>query len=201
MRKQEYILGLVGSPRKGGNTDILVTEILKTAAGLGARTEVVYLGESGISPCQACGDCRATGVCRQKDGMCKLLPKLHAADGIVLGSPAYFGTATAQTKTFIDRLIALYDPKFVSRIKGTKKGAVVFVWAGPGGAYARELKPVVDNLAGVLKGVLKAKIVGRIAASDVAAPGDAGRSPELIRKARAIGGKLAGAGRETRTPV
>jgi hypothetical protein len=67
------------------------------------------------------------------------------------------------------------------------------VWAGPGAAYARRLKPVVDNLAGVLKGVLRTRIVGRIAASGVAAPGDAAGRPELIRQARSIGRKLAGA--------
>jgi multimeric flavodoxin WrbA len=121
MKKQKYILGLVGSPRKGGNTDIIVGEVLKTASELGARTEVVYLGESDIAACRGCGHCRPTGICRQKDGMRSVMTKLHAADGIVLGTPVYFGTATAQMMAFVNRLYALLTPKFETRIKGTRR--------------------------------------------------------------------------------
>jgi len=97
------ILGIVGSPRVGGNTERLVAEALKAAGEDGAETELLGLADREVKPCDACRSCRKTGECRVKDDFRSIFDKMIQADGIILASPVYFGSATPQIKTVIDR--------------------------------------------------------------------------------------------------
>jgi len=97
------ILGIVGSPRVGGNTELLVTEALKAAAAEGAETELLRLAEREIKPCDGCRSCRKTGECRINDDFKPVFEKMVQADGIILASPVYFSSATPQIKALIDR--------------------------------------------------------------------------------------------------
>lgn len=191
MGKKKYILGLVGSPRVNGNTDFLVTLILKAAAEQGCRVEKVLLSQSKISPCQACDYCKTHTTCIQGDGMQILYEKLRKADGIVLGTPAYFWQETAQTKTFIDRLYAFYDSNLRIRLKGKKRGALVFVWGESSRSAVQTLKPVVKYLEKILSRVLRVDLVGKIVDGGFPESGDVSASKPLKRKATAIGKKLA----------
>ncbi|MEW6686272.1 MAG: flavodoxin family protein [Candidatus Edwardsbacteria bacterium] len=186
----KYILGLIGSPRIGGNTDFLVSEILKASKETGVKIEKIYLNELKISPCQGCDHCKTYTTCAQKDDMQSLYRKIHKANGIVLGTPTYFGQETAQTKIFIDRLYALLDKDFNSRIKNRKTGAFVFIWAESSRSYAEHRKPVIEFLSAILQHRLKAKIVGRIIGGGVSSIGDAAGNKKMVRKARVIGKKL-----------
>ena len=89
------ILGIVGSPRKGGNTEILVEEALTATREAGAQTEIILLADKNIAGCDGCGSCFETGVCKIKDDMQSIYPQLEAADAIIFGSPVYFGGVTA----------------------------------------------------------------------------------------------------------
>ena len=97
------VVGIVGSPRIGGNTERLLTEALKAAAEDGAETELLRLADSEVKPCDACLSCRKTGECRIDDDFKSIFDKMVEADGIILGSPVYFGSATPQAKALIDR--------------------------------------------------------------------------------------------------
>jgi multimeric flavodoxin WrbA len=97
------ILGIVGSPRVGGNTERLVAETLTAAKEDGAETELVSLANREIKPCDACLSCKKTGECRIKDDFKPIFDKMVEADGIILSSPVYFGSATPQIKALIDR--------------------------------------------------------------------------------------------------
>lgn len=97
------ILGIVGSPRVEGNTEILVGEALKAAAEDGAETELLRLAEKDVKPCDACLTCRETKKCRIDDDFKPIFKKMVQADGIILGSPVYFGSASPQIKALIDR--------------------------------------------------------------------------------------------------
>jgi multimeric flavodoxin WrbA len=97
------VVGIVGSPRIGGNTERLLTEALKAAAEDGAEAELLRLAESEVKPCDACLSCRKTGECRIEDDFKPIFDKMVEADGIILGSPVYFGSATPQAKALIDR--------------------------------------------------------------------------------------------------
>lgn len=101
------ILGIVGSPRKGGNTEVLVEQVLAVAKDLGADVEQVFIADNSIAPCDGCESCLATGKCKIKDDMQEMYSKLIEADGIVFGTPVYFWGMTAQAKAFIDRTFVL----------------------------------------------------------------------------------------------
>ncbi len=99
------IIGVVGSPRKGGNTEILTKEALRAAAGEGAETELITLAGKNIKPCDGCRQCREKSVdCHIKDDLEPIFRKVLAADGLILATPVYIGSATAQTTAFMDRV-------------------------------------------------------------------------------------------------
>ncbi len=109
MTKQFLILE--GSPRKKGNSNTLAAQAAAGAVESGAQVETVYLNSMKISPCNGCDACRKTGVCTVKDEMQTLYPKIIAADALVLASPIYWSTFSAQLKTCIDRWYALWNGK------------------------------------------------------------------------------------------
>lgn len=108
MAKRDYkrVLGIVGSPRRGGNTDILVDHILRGSVGAGARVEKVHLSDLSIAPCQACYSCETTGRCMHEDDMENLFEKMDASGVWVLGTPVYWWGPSAQIKAFVDRWFA-----------------------------------------------------------------------------------------------
>ena len=97
------VLGIVGSPRRGGNTEILVDEILAGAAEAGADAEKIILNELSIMPCQACDACKDGNECIQDDDMSELLEQMERYRIWVLGTPVYWWGPSAQLKAFIDR--------------------------------------------------------------------------------------------------
>ncbi|MFZ2331249.1 MAG: flavodoxin family protein [Atribacterota bacterium] len=128
------VVGIIGSPRKGMNTDTLVSRTLEGAKSSGADTEKIYLNDLKILPCQACARFPAPDYCFFHDGMDKIYQVLLNADALVIGAPAYFGSMSAQLKLLIDRsnclaeMTTLPDGKvrFISRLEKRKKG--IFIW-------------------------------------------------------------------------
>jgi multimeric flavodoxin WrbA len=107
------VLGIFGSPRRGGNTDILLEEILKGAEKEGAGVDRIYLTDYAITPCKECHGCDQTGQCVILDDMQKIYPKLLESDIIVLASPIFFYGVTAWAKALIDRSQALWAQKYL----------------------------------------------------------------------------------------
>jgi multimeric flavodoxin WrbA len=98
------VLGIVGSPRKDGNTQIMIEEVLSSAREAGAETDIFLVYDKNIQGCDGCGSCAQTGgVCKIKDDMQELYKKMEWADAIAFGSPVYFNYVTAQAKAVIDR--------------------------------------------------------------------------------------------------
>lgn len=100
------VLILSGSPRKGGNSDLLCDEFLRGATESGNQVEKIRVAEKNIGYCRACYACRETGVCVIRDDMAEILQKIIDADVLVLASPVYFYSMDAQLKTLIDRTVA-----------------------------------------------------------------------------------------------
>ncbi len=113
-----------GSPRKDGNSSTLAERAAEGARTAGAEVEVFSLHRMDIHPCDACDTCQETGVCVLKDDMQELYPKLTQADAIVVASPIYWFTLSAQTKLFIDRWYALQIPGG-NELAGKKFGAIL----------------------------------------------------------------------------
>ncbi len=105
------MLALFGSPRKKGNSTLLANHIINGAESLGASTESVYLNGLNIKPCQGCYACQEENSkgCVIKDDMQDLYSKVIDADALIIASPVYWFTMSAQTKIFMDRCMALYN--------------------------------------------------------------------------------------------
>jgi len=116
------VLGITCSPRRVGNTEILISEALAGAKESGAEIELLRISEMNIAPCDGCETCHQTGECRIKDDMQKVYKKLLTADGIILGSPVYFWSVSSQAKTFMDRTYALRYP--YHKLKNKVGGAI-----------------------------------------------------------------------------
>lgn len=104
------ILILEGSPRRNGNSAILSEEFARGAQEAGCSVEKVHIAGKRIAGCLGCNACyRNGGACVQKDDMAEIRERMLAADVIVLASPVYFYSMTAQMKTVIDRTYAFYQ--------------------------------------------------------------------------------------------
>ena len=108
------VLGLVSSPRKGGNGQTLVENVLAGVAENGAETELIRLTDVELKPCLDCGFCKKEGntTCVQKDAMADIYAKLAEADAVIFGMPIYFGRPNAPFLGFIDRMYAMANPDF-----------------------------------------------------------------------------------------
>lgn len=105
MSKTVFILS--GSPRRGGNSDLLCDELLRGAAEAGNQVEKIFLRSKKIAPCSACYYCKTSGgKCAISDDMGEILDKMQAAEVIVMASPVYFYSIDAQMKAVIDRCVA-----------------------------------------------------------------------------------------------
>ncbi len=119
------ILGIVGSPRKHGNTHILVSKILEGAEKAGASAELIFLNDLSIQECDGCHVCWEGQFCCKQDDMNDLYPKIIASDVIIFGTPVYWYGPTALMKGFIDRFVYFNCPEKKAKIRG--KSAVIAV--------------------------------------------------------------------------
>ena len=97
------VIGIVGSPRHAGNTRYLVNEALETIRKEGIEAELISLGDKIVAPCEACNACSELLDCNIQDDFQEIYAKMVEADGIIIGSPVYFGSATPQIMALLDR--------------------------------------------------------------------------------------------------
>jgi len=115
------VVGLVCSPRKGGNTEIMVQEALDAIKERGGETELITVSGKTINPCDSCRTCEQTEVCHINDDMQEIYRKLIEADGIIIGTPVYFHNVTAQAKAIMDRAFAFLPSR---KLRGKVAGAI-----------------------------------------------------------------------------
>ncbi|MHA1379681.1 MAG: flavodoxin family protein [Candidatus Helarchaeota archaeon] len=109
------ILGISTSPRKNKNTEFLIKKALENIKE--CETEFISLAELEVKPCTSCDGCKEKAACIIDDGMQKIYELLKNADGIIIGSPVYFGNMSAQCKALIDRTLMLRRHKMALRNK------------------------------------------------------------------------------------
>lgn len=119
------VIGIVGSPRFGGNTETLVKEALNTLKAEGIEVELITLADKKVAPCEACEACAGLLNCQIEDDFQQIFEKMEEADGIIIGSPVYFGSATPQMMALLDR--AGYVAIKKGRCLGRKVGASIAV--------------------------------------------------------------------------
>jgi len=186
------VLGLFGSPRRGGNTEILLEEALKGAEGEGAEIERLYLTDLKITPCTECHGCDATGDCVILDEMQKIYPKLLEADIIILASPIFFYGVTAWAKGLIDRSQAIWAKKYLvndpSMGKRGKRRKGFFISVG-----ATKGQKVFDGAILTVKyffDALNAEYTGELLCRGVDGKGEILKHPKALEQAREAGRKL-----------
>lgn len=112
-RENITVLGILGSPRRQGNTEILLDSALAGAVDKGAEVEKVLLSEMNISPCKEIYACLEAGRCAIQDDMQFLYEKLLSADHLIFASPIFFYGVTAQAKSMVDRCQALWVKRYI----------------------------------------------------------------------------------------
>ncbi|MGY5861426.1 MAG: flavodoxin family protein [Candidatus Thorarchaeota archaeon] len=172
------VLGIVGSPRRGGNTEILVDEILAGAAESGADTEKVILNELNISPCQACDACKDGRECIQEDDMSELLTQMERYPIWILGTPVYWWGPSAQLKAFIDRWYGANQAIF--------KGRTIIV-AIPMGSGNKKTAQHVVGMLNDIAGYLGMDIAATVIAPGAYKPGEVSKLANVLAKARQAG--------------
>jgi multimeric flavodoxin WrbA len=132
-RMKLKVLCISGSPRGGGNTDVLLASLFRGIEDTGVEAEKIFLRDYLIQPCIGCERCRKDKMCsRLNDGMQLLYPKIVESAGLILGSPTHSYNVTAIVKAFIDRLYPFYEftddrPRnFSSRLAEQGRKAMVF---------------------------------------------------------------------------
>ena len=124
------VLGILGSPRAGGNSDILLEQALAGARAAGAKAEKIALCKKKISGCLDCGKCNEHGVCAVKDDMQKIHKKILEAGAVIHSVPVYFWAMTAQMKAYLDRWCAFFDAEwqvhkaYQPQMKGKRIGLI-----------------------------------------------------------------------------
>jgi multimeric flavodoxin WrbA len=113
-------IGIVGSPRKGGNTELYTSHVLEAVKEEGLETELIRLAGLDIRPCDACMICRKEETCPIKDDLLPLYDRMKEADAIMLASPVYFGAASGLMKVFTERVGQIgYVPRaFAGKVGG-----------------------------------------------------------------------------------
>ncbi len=186
-----YVLGINGSPRIGGNTDVLLDKALEGAKSRGARTEKVILNTLKFSPCQECEDVRDDGTCIIEDDMQTLYRKIEEADAIILASPIFFGSLSAQTKMMIDRFQCLWRAKYIlkkSVFKKKRRGCFISVESSKRMDFFDNARSIVKNLFATID----VDYGEELFCAGVDKKGSILKHPDTLNDAFALGERIAG---------
>jgi multimeric flavodoxin WrbA len=170
-------LGIVGSPRRGANTETLVDEVLRGAEEAGATVKKLVLGEMDIRPCRACNGCRGTNRCVIDDDFASALERMGECGVWVLGTPVYWWGPTAQMKAFIDRWYG------VERALFRGKRIVLAVSSGGGQSYSRLTVEMLESIIPYMG----MRHLATLQAPGTSGPGSARRDAALMRRAWSAG--------------
>ncbi len=122
------VLVVVGSPRRGGNTDIVLGNMADVFEGRGFEVNKVYLNEIGMRGCQGCMSCKKTAErCVQQDGMTPVYDLIQSSDPVLMGAPVYLWDVAGQFKLFVDRCFAFWERSYRGRIRPGKTAVLVTV--------------------------------------------------------------------------
>ena len=197
--QHKNIIAFCASPRKGGNTDLLLDEALRGARDAGARIEKVMLQKIKLGYCIGCRKCKDKGyegMCAVRDDMSPLYQKIIDSDAVIIGFPIYTGRECAQLSTFMDRWDCFERFKFGAKLQPGRVAMVIGTW---GYAYDDTYDHIIENIMVILK-LHKVETVEAISACgfegilhglDEKRKGVIAKFPKELRKAYAAGAALA----------
>ncbi len=180
------VLGINGSPRAGGNADILLDKALEGAESKGAISEKIILNKLKFVPCQECSKIKSGVNCAIKDDMAGVYKKIKAADAVIIASPIFFGSLTAQTKMMVDRFQCAWHAKYVLKkdaFSEKKTGAFIAVSMADRIDFFENARSIVRNLFATIN----IKYADELFFPGLEKKGDALKHPDLLRKAYSLG--------------
>ena len=180
------ILILKSSPREKGNSSVLAEHAAEGARAAGAQVESISLHGLDIRPCDACDQCRDTNMCVIQDDMNSIYPKLAAADAILLASPIYWFTYSAQMKLCIDRWYGFQGNNW-KEVSHKQYGIILSY--GDSNLETSGGINAVHTFESMCR-YLKSEIVG-VVHDSLSNEGDAEKHPELLQQAHDLGKILA----------
>ncbi len=185
------VLGIMGSPRIGGNSDILLSQALAGAKEAGAKVEKIVLDRKHISGCKDCKKCNKAGVCVIKDDMLEIQKKILDAYAIIHSTPVYFWSMTAQMKAYLDRWCVFFDTDwnwqkvYYPRMLG-KRIALITVCGDPN---VHTADPIVHSFKSTAE-MARMNWLGAVMAS-AAEKGEIANNDAALREAWELGRKAA----------
>ncbi len=195
MRSPFRILAVLASPRRGGNSEVLLNACLEEAVKMGAHVDTFFLNSMKFVPCQECPDITGDGRCKLKDEMQKIYPLMEQADAVILASPIFFGSVSAQAKMMIDRFqcqwLGIYMLKTYKNNK-RKQGVFISVEGSDRKDFFENARSVVKNFFATVGASYKYELF----CPGVDEKGAVQKHPECIKKARDIGRLLVENSRE-----
>lgn len=182
------VVGIAGSPRRLGNTEKLLDRALEGAVLSGARVNKIILNELNFKPCQECGGCSKTGVCVIRDDMESVYKMMANADAVILVTPIFFASVSAQAKAMIDRFQCAWEAKYnLKKIAHAKKRGIFISVAG---SYRKDS---FENAKAVVRAfftTLDIEYSGELFCGGIEKDADVDNSKEILDKAFALGREL-----------
>jgi len=183
------ILGIYGSPRKGGNSEVILDKVLEGVAESGANVKKVYARELKMSGCHECGGCEKDGNCVVKDDMQQVYPLFEVADIIILSSPMFFYGISAQAKAIVDRSQAMWSRRALKKPKEQWKnhesGRVYLIAVGA--TKGKNLFEGAKFVAKYFYDALDMSFEGGLFFRGIEGKSDAKDNPEIMKEAYEFG--------------
>jgi multimeric flavodoxin WrbA len=182
------VIAINGSPRRGGNTQVMIEECAKALRGEGVDVEVLHLRDFDVRPCTACDSCYTKHwKCPIKDDAITVLRKMVDADGVVLGSAVYGADVTAQMKALLDRGILPYTNQDLKN----KVGGAIIVGGGSHGGQEMAMQQIISFFAfqGMIPAGPSGSLYGALATAND--KGDVRKDKEGMKSARELGKRMA----------
>lgn len=183
------IVGISGSPRRSGNSEILLDRALEGAASAGADAEKIVLNELEIRSCQECGGCDKNGVCVIPDDMSHLYKTLDKADAVIVASPIFFASLSAQTKMMIDRFQCEWMAKYMLKKamrKKRRKGLFICV----SGSHRNDYFENAGSIIKAFFATLDIEYCGELFCGGMEKARDIDNEEKVLNKAYSLGREL-----------
>lgn len=179
------VLGIGGSPRIGGNSDILLDHFLAGAKEAGAHTEKILLNRLRFQACQECGGCDQTGMCIVEDDMQRLFPLLINSNVVAVASPIFFNSISAQLKAMIDRCQCFWVARY--RLKNLSNIGAQGVFLSTRGQKGMEVFQRATRIIKAFFNSLNITYVAEMFVDEVDEKGAILQRPDILEKTHRLG--------------
>lgn len=181
------VLAIAGSPRRGGNSDALLTACVEGVREAGGEVDLLHVAQADVWPCRGCNACSRDGACILHDGMREVYPRIDAADAFIVATPVFFATVPAVLKALYDRCQPYWARRYVlGRPIERRRPAGLLVAGGGGDPYGNTCAITTTRSVFAVLGLDYAEEL--LARADK--PGDVAGQPDVLTRARAIGSAL-----------